>query len=315
LRRALLIALAGCSEFGFDPIDPDEEPPEVVVVDEAFVQAPLEAVDVLFVLDETRSMEQEYAVLGPSAEGMMSTLDDLGIRWQLGVVGADMTSDRAGVLRGRPWVITPSTPDRAALFEDLVRVSLLPTTESGLAAAVTALDEAEPGGRNAGFRRPEASLQVVFVSDDDDASDAWLDDPVAATLDVLDHEGEAADAVASALVGDVPGGCSSGRGTAQPGERYVEVAEATGGTVASICEADFSEVLVDVAKRSVVLPRRFVLAEDPEGDEVNVTVDDEPSDAFVVERPEDGAAEAAVVFDVAPPAGSRITVSYPVANR
>jgi hypothetical protein len=38
--------------------------------------------------------------------------------------------------------------------------------------AILALDEAAEGGANVGFRREDASLHVVFVSDDDDHSDA-----------------------------------------------------------------------------------------------------------------------------------------------
>jgi len=310
---SLIAALCGCNEFGFDPIDPDTAPSDVVVVEDVFVQAPLPAVDVLFVIDETQSMEQEFAVLSTSVASMMTTLDDLGLRWHIGVVGANMVGEGAGELRGRPWVLTPETLDREQAMADLLRVTPGVQSEAGLAAMVRALELSGDGGANEGFRRPDASLQVVFVADDDDGSDLFLDDPIPDAIAAL-RSTDGKEAVASALVGDVPGGCTSARGTALPGDRYVSVAEATGGMVASVCDADFGAVLEEVGRGSVVLPRRFGLSAVPDGDAINVLVDGDPVETFVVELDEAGEL-ATLVFDEAPPAASAVVVTYPVSNR
>ena len=308
MQVAFLIAsLLGCNEFGFDPID-REAPPADRLVEEVFVQAPLPAVDLLFVLDATPSMTQEYELLRSSVDELMGQLDAAELRWQIGAVGANMGAADAGLLRGRPWVVTPDTPEREQAVASLMGASPVPGDEAGLAAAHEALRQSEPGGGNEGFRRPGALLHVVFVSDADDASDPWLADPVVAVIEALNDTPSGA--VASALVGDVPGGCTSPRGTAQAGHRYVEVAEATGGVVASICEADFAHMMGDIGAGSVVLPAEFLLREAPRQEAVTVLVDDEPVTAFELRSD-----PPAIRFDQAPAASSRIVVTYSVSNQ
>ena len=61
--------------------------------------------------------------------------------------------------------------------------------ESGLAAAWLALTEPNISGSNRGFRRPDALLHIVFVSDNDDQSDEVLgEDPVGTFQDFLSGE-------------------------------------------------------------------------------------------------------------------------------
>jgi len=311
LPSVLLIAMA-CQEFGFNGLGTGDPPDRRVVVEERFVQAPLEGVDVLFVIDETPSMEQEFDALADSVGALMAGLDSSGLNWQLGVVGADMIGEDRGLLWGVPWVITADTPEREELFAEMLVTPPVPTqSEAGLAAAILALELATDGGANEGFRRPDAGLQVVFVSDGDDSSATLHDDPVAAFLErIALEEASGSWARASALVGDVPSGCASPRGTAQPGTAYVEVAEATGGVVASICHADFAAVLEALSADSVVLPVRFELAEVPVSDEVQVSVDGVQATGWelAVDPP-------AVVFDTPPDAGVSILVSYTVATQ
>ena len=88
----------------------------------------------------------------------------------------------------------------------------------------------------------------------------------------------------------------------------------TGGMVASVCDADFGAVLEEVGRGSVVLPRRFGLSAVPDGDAINVLVDGDPVETFVVELDEAGEL-ATLVFDEAPPAASAVVVTYPVSNR
>jgi hypothetical protein len=250
-------------------------------------------------------MGQELAALGEGVAAMMAALDASGLRWQLGVTSAEPRGEQAGWLRGSPFVITPHTTDREALVADLLSPAVASGGEAGLAVALLALELAEPGGPNAGFRRAGAGLQVVFVSDSDDES--ALDDPEGALLARLEEEGVDSWARASALVGDVPSGCVSPRGSAQPGEAYVAVAEATGGVVASICDADFADVLQALSDDSVVLPTVFELSGVPARTEATVTVDGEAVDGWQLQLQ-----PPAVVFDEAPPAGSVVRVSYAV---
>lgn len=299
------ITLLGCQEFNLDPIDPDGAPPVQVAVVERFVQAPLPSVDILFVVDDTSSMLQELDALGDAVSGLLQSLESLDLDWQIGVVSADANGPYAGWLLGSPYVLTPSSLQPVESF-----ASRMPEAtgngEAGFAAAVLALELAE-SGPNLGFRRPSAVLQVVFVSDADDASDAFLDEPVDDFLTALELAGGGQPARASALVGEPPTGCVSPRGAAQPGFRYHEVAEASGGRTESICNINFGSLLTDLGANSVALPMRFELDQEPLVGTVSVEIDGESVGGWLLD-----VASPAVVFDVPPPAGVDIEVRYAV---
>lgn len=270
----------------------------VVVQVERFVQAPLPAVDLLFVVDGTGSMAQEIDALQAGITDLVASLDGLELDWHLGVVSADADAPWSGWLLGSPYVLTSAHPDPVGAFAERLPRDL-ELGEQGLAAAVLALEEGEASGANAGFFRPDARLNVVFVSDADDHS---AGDATAAFLEALALR--APEATASALVGDVPGGCTSDNGSAQAGERYASVVEATGGQLGSICSATFSDLLADLGSSSFSLPYRFTLRTAPV-ENVTVTIDGVPTDAFSVDGLD-------LVFEEPPPSGSRIEVRYVV---
>lgn len=299
----MLLWVLGCVEYGFG--DPDETAVPDVVVTETFHQAALPALDVLFVVDSTGSMSEEQAGLGAAAPAFLDGLAGLEVDYQVGVTTTDPKD--AGALQGRPWIITPSTPEPAAALATALAVGVASMPPSaGLDAAAMALEDSS--GLNRGFRRADAALHVVFISDADDGSGAWLGtDPVGAFLDHL--EGEAARsghlAVASAVVGDVPGGCTGVGGSALPGTDYAEVADASGGRVVSICTTDYTDVVDAIGALGVEWQTVFPLQEAPAADSVTVTVDGTRQDGgwSVDDTP-------ALVFTTPPPAEAVITVRY-----
>ncbi len=310
-RWLVVMALTGCNEVGFSSIDPDALPLTTVVVEERFLQQGKPATDVLFVIDDTASMSQEQAALADGFLSLTAALDREGVAWQLGVVTMHGEGEQAGLLQGEPWVITAGVEDPAAAFTRAVSVGTEGVgDEAGLAAALLALDLAEGSGPNAGFRRPGAALHVVFVSDSDDASDAYLDDPVSGFVERMEAEAELWPATASAIVGPTPDGCVSDTGSALPAERYQKVVEATGGVSTSICAAEFSGLLATLADVEVVLPARFELSERPwSADSVRVTLNGAAATGWTVDL-----ATPAIVFDTPPPADALLEVSYLVSN-
>ena len=277
------------------------------------MQAPLPRVDLLFVIDDTASMQQEQEALSSELASLAADLDARGVAWQVGVVTTSMSAEAGGWLVGSPYVVTPHTDDRDTVLADLLRVGTGGTSpEAGFAAAVEALSLSVASGPNAGFRRPDAVLHTIFVSDADDQSDGWLGgDPGGVFLDALAAEAAQTGlpALASAIVGPLPSGCSSVAGTAQPGFRYADVVAAAGGAALSICAADFGRLLDNLGDASIALPTRFALREQPTLGSVAVTVDGVAAEGWELL-----ATEAVLAFDEAPPAGSRIGVSYVVRN-
>lgn len=291
-----------------------EEIREPVELEETFLQAPQSKVDILWVVDDTSSMADEHAALESAFAVFASTLSGLELSWQMGVITTDISGGDAGVLRGDPWILTPTLADLEAELQEAAAVGTDGSSpEAGLGAAFLALSEPLRSGDNRAFRRDDASLHVVIVSDtDDDSADVLGDEPAAAFATFLAEEAERSGqpAMLSAMVGDAPDGCTWDGGSAEAGARYLEVAAATGGAQASICSPDLSAVAANLGDLSAVWPDTFALQAVPDPDSVRVWVDDERlSDGFaVVTDP------SQIVFDAPPAAGVEIRVRYEVAE-
>lgn len=313
-RAVLVVCCAwavGCNENALNPRgDSGLEP---LVVEETFLQAPLPKVDILWVVDNTASMEDEQAALAGSFGSFAASLSELGLAWQLGVVTTDVSDDRAGRLRGDPWLITPDVEDAEAAMQEAVAVGTdSESAEAGLGAAWLALSEPLRSGDNRAFRRPDATLHVVVVSDNDDHSEDLLGaDPAGAFIAFLEDESAATGqpALLSAVIGDVPFGCTWDGGTALPGTAYAAVAEASAGTVASICDADLEPVLAALGAASATWPDTFPLQASPVADSVRVTVDGlSQSNGWTVDVD-----APAIRFETPPAPGVEIGVRYEVA--
>ena len=300
-----LTGLTGCvMDYFFD--DPDEQVEEALWLVERFVQAPTPKVDILWVIDSTRSMEQERIALKDGIGDFLEQLEAEEIAYQIGVVS---TSGDGGELLGNPWIITPERSDQEEIFGEVIDSYLAeePEEEAGLAAMVAALSEPNRSGANAGFRRAGAALHVVVVSDGDDHSDPWLDAPIDDAVSALEAEALSTGQPAwlSALVGPEPQGCT-GVGGATPGFRYNEVARETGGGVLSICESDLQPLVDELGGLSMVYPVEFPLMEEPAPESVGVTVDGELLEegwSLQLEVP-------SILFDEAPAPGATIDVRY-----
>ncbi|MBL8941008.1 MAG: hypothetical protein JNM69_41075, partial [Archangium sp.] len=84
-------------------------------------------------------------------------------------------------------------------------------------------------------------LVVIFMSDEDNKSIR----PGMFGSYITDYRME--NAVAFSIVGPKPTGCIRvGRGEAQPGDQYIDLANATGGSSGSICNPNLTEVIEEV---------------------------------------------------------------------
>lgn len=307
------------------------------VQEQRFVQGGAGEVDVLFVLDETASMEDEQVRLTAAAEalffsGLLGPLD-----YQVGVTSADagrrggrlFHSDRPrGNVFGGPFgnrIVIPRTrPDPVTVFGMNVQPPILPsgaTSAAGMHAAYLALTPPVLTGHNAGFLRPNAALAVVFVSDEDDLSTPLHGAP----SDDVEFYMNALYALkgfrnldlvtVSALVGDLPAGCRGPVDAAQAAPRYTELARRTGGLVRSICAADWQGALEDIAAHAAGLRIEIELRSTPVAGSLEVSVDGvsvPATDASGQVTWTYDPSTNAVRFDAAavPPAGAEVVVRY-----
>jgi len=265
-------------------------------ITETFEQRAAPRADVLFVVDDSCSMLQEQWRLASNLGAFMSFATQQGVDFRLAVTTTDIArSARGQFVREAPYdvpIIDPSTPDAEAVFTaNVTQGTSGSARESGLEAAYLALTDPLTSTHNAGFLREDAALAVIIVSDEDDHSPRSVDFYQQFFGDL---KGSTSMLSVSAIVGTEAPSCTGPAGAALHGPRYIDVAEATGGVVASICEANWGQTLFDVGRNSFGLERKFVLSATPEPSSIAVRVDGTAQTGAVAWRYE--AATNSIVF-------------------
>jgi hypothetical protein len=261
-------ALAACGEDRL--IQRPEEPFRV----DSLCQLPVSSIDILFVVDNSRSMVEEQAALADNFDRFLSLVDpdpdaageEGEVDYRIAVTTTDALAGR-GELVGEPRVIAPGagySPLEA--FRKNVKVGTGGRAlEQGLEAALLAVEEGS-------FLRDRAYLYVIVVSDEEDFSPGDVRYYIRA-LEQAKGIGNDRAVVVSAIAGPAPDGCESPAGRATPGLRYDEAARATGGVVGSICTEDWQETLRQLAVNGLGLRKRFQLTLPPADYTQNGTVD------------------------------------------
>jgi hypothetical protein len=268
-----------------------------------FTQLSGQEVDVLFVVDNSGSMSDEQNSLANNFSSFINAAGVWSTDYRVAVVTTDMEefNDMAGKFMGQPRFVQSGD---ISGFQGNVQVGDNGSgTEKGLLAAQTALalpligqvdppqtcntndDCSSPaecvpsvlnagqsfcGGWNMEFLRKDATLEVVFVSDEEDGSDASL----SFYIDFLKSlKGFANENLmhAHAIVGDA-GGCDGPGGSADDGARYREVALQTGGKFQSICDSNWAQKLEDIGTIAFGLKVQFFLSRPAIPDTITVTV-------------------------------------------
>ncbi|MBM4369391.1 MAG: hypothetical protein FJ090_20850 [Deltaproteobacteria bacterium] len=289
------------------------------IYEESFVQDYHDTIDVLWVIDNSGSMSEEVDRLKDQFDLFIAAFLTLGLDYHIGVVTTDMDNGtQSGKLQGTPIYIESSTADPVAAFKNRAGVGSGGSgDEQGLAAAKAALTDPLASGDNAGFLRADSAVSIVVVSDENDSSSISASS-FASWLDGL--QGDVDLSSLSAIVGDRGLGCteidwSSGDTvSATGGDKYIDVADATGGFFASICTEDFDVAVTNIAKISAGMQAEWELSKTPSDislmevyvDGIEVPYD--ATDGWIYDS-----ADNAVEFHgtAVPDAGEVIEVSYP----
>jgi len=239
-------------------------------------------VDILWVIDNSGSMDNERARLSAAFTRFVDSLTREQLSFHIAVTTTDMTKlgmGFSGEFIGPPSVIDNDTLDPVAAFRSHVTMPASRVEdEQGLNAALTALTEPLLSGANAGFLRDGADLAIIIVSDEDDSS---LGEPAyfARRLRGLKGIGNEDTVSVSAVVGERPSGCVSPDDVgilwaeATAGTRYLEVAALTKGIQASVCAPDYRATLEELGLRFSGLRRIFPLSASPRSATLRVDVD------------------------------------------
>lgn len=238
--------------------------------EEGFRQQNYDAVDVLWVVDNSCSMDEEQGQMRTNFASFISEFVALSLDYQMAIVTTDMDNrSQAGQFVGS--IMTPATPNIETEFQRQANQGSGGSgDERGMDAVYAALTEPLRSGTNAGFIRDEAALAVVVLSDEDDFS-RIADATFQSWFQGL--KADAAKVSFNAIVGDpttgglFSGGCTDWAGStmlsASAGDRYVNMANATGGVWRSICYADYAETMQHISLTSAGMVTTFNLSETP----------------------------------------------------
>jgi hypothetical protein len=259
---------------------------------DAWSQAPNNEIDILWVVDDSCSMSEEQAAL---TQGFVSFVDEMeasGTNFHIGLIttSLDYSDPNRGQLVGDPPYLTVDD-DYVGAFQERVIVGTQGSDkEKGLEAVSYALSPLMtlPGSPNEGFLRDEASLLVVFVSDEEDCSDegalegrlaedCYLERQLLTNVQqiIRDYwdikDGDRDRVQVGAIVGLDNGACED----AYPGRRYMDAAALTGGLVGDICSGDWSTILADLGLTAVGIKTKFRTSYLAKVDTLTVEVDEE----------------------------------------
>lgn len=266
--------------------------------------------DVLFVVDDSATMLEFQERMADGLTEMLRWVTGLDADTHVGVITTDMAdplkSGRLQAWAGERWITPTSDPEVVAGWTDEVLVAgeTGSGTEQGLDATVEALTTLRLGA-NDGFRRTDAHLTVVALSNEVDQSEARLTE----VLDVLASISPTYTVHAVVPVGEPS--CQDGT----LASRYVDLAALSGGTYLSVCTPDYSPFLSAIGQISAQegLRRRFQLpgtADPTAGLEVVVTL---PAGTTRTLDPDEinlSSDATEVVLVDPPPAGSEIILRY-----
>lgn len=263
------------------------------VVD-TWVQPPPPAggeLDVLLHLDQSCSMLDELWDIADGIGSLFDALTAFGADWRIGALSA-ATSCVTGE------VIDASHPDPLDAFIRVIISGFGKANEKALGNFSAALDLTGPGQCNEGLLREASTVQLLALGDEVEQSvGTWADH-------VERYQAFRPGTVLSAIVGDVPLGCSG----ADPGWGYYEATVATGGSFVSICTKDWGAALSDLGQELATgLRDTFALSQEPWVETIEVDVDGVGSTAW-----EFVSTSNAVVFEPGsvPGHGSTIEVRY-----
>ncbi len=283
---------------------------------DTFLQVREPLADILFVVDNSGSMAEEQSNLARNFKSFITWALTLNVNYHIGVITTDVRTynKKAGCLVGTPKFITPKTPNQQSIFARNIRVGIGGSAiEQGFEAAYQALSlpKREQVNCNRGFYRSEASLSLIFVSDEKEQSprsyDFYLN-----FFKNLKGVRNTNFVRASAVVGPPPRSCSSRYGSAEPAPRYWNLAKALRGVQASICSNNWGKMVSQLGAISFGYRRRFSLSRKADSHSIIVKVNGK----LINESPIDGwvfdPVSNSIFFSKSqtPQAGAMITVDY-----
>lgn len=282
-------------------------PPCTLVRTDQYTVPPFQrrAIDVLFVIDDSCSMEDDQRQLGANLNSFFSAFKQAQVDFHVGVITTDMNDpSRQGRLVA-PFV-TAQTPDIANAFESSVLVGTGGSgDERGLQALRAAIRPPLVNTVNAGFIRPAADFAAVILADEDDHAPLRVDF-VASSVRALKVDQQAI------TIGAILLQC----GNAVNDWRYAQFARSFAERgIITRCTQSYASTLRTIAGR-VVNSNCIVGLNEPfdASKEISVTLNGAPVE-FNLAPPEDAFPNGSIEAVPCPEAGGLLELSWSLCDR
>lgn len=311
------VLLLGCvAEYNISDdkdmkVTPTERPIQATAQEDRIRQVAIHQVDVLWVIDNSCSMWEEQVGIARHADSFLRFFLGKELDYHIGVISTDTLdpahSGRLRQVEGHRF-LDAYTEEPERVFKSMVQMG---TTghwdERGFDAVVKALD-GQALGYNMGFRREDASLHVIVISDENDYS--WWTPPEFTNW-LAGRIGSPTWVSFSSIVGPE----ESCPGVAEPGIDYLQVTRALGGVEWSICDDAWATVLELLGLESTGLSSEFFLSRLPVVESIQVEIHADGV-VFAYEPEEDWVYDAArnsISFvQVIPEATADVVIRYTV---
>lgn len=263
LSCALVLTIAGCSsEAARNFFSPVPQPKKVA--DGEGEQLVFDAkADILFVVDDSGSMNVHQTNLAANISQFTSILSQTSLlEYRIGVITTDSdgqysTSPCCGRLVGETRVVTPKTPNsNSVLQENLMVGTGGSATEAPFAALNMAMAPTMLADWNANFLRSSAALIVIFITDAEDQSNGVIQpNELLNRLLALKRNDRRKVLSYGAIIPTGTSGCPRDDSTKTPRriEEFLDIVPngvtggGQGGNIASLCDPDFGIRLAEFA--------------------------------------------------------------------
>lgn len=254
-------------------------------------------VDILFVVDNSTSMNDHQTELSRNVPDLINRLNALKMDYHIAVTSTTMSTDTTRFPMTRQLLGSPKYLTNAnigALASRLLVGDTGSDSERGLLAMEHVLSESYLNSVAPSFLRRDALLSVIFIGDEDDFS---VNDPTyyenfLNRLKPPFNEGGRAWIANFIGVIRASTSCDTLGTHVSAGSRYISLVDRSGGVKSSICERNLVPAVSEIKARIVEILSAFRLDSEPKIETIRVLVggvpiSNDPVDGWTYEKQTD----------------------------
>lgn len=237
-------------------------------------------VDILFVVDNSKSMLQYQQRLASQMQNMISTLNSLKMDYRVAVTTSTMSSDSSTYPLTRKLVGTPvylTSSNISLLTERIIVGESGSDLERSLDAMRLVTSTSYLSSIGSDFIRSDALLSVVFISDERDQSSEFGNPNTNDFVTYLDSRKPDFETGGKAWLVNYIGiltnqSCDILGGSVSVGTQFINLVTASNGVKSSICNADLSGAVSNIKARIIDQITAYRFKSEPNKSSIAVTV-------------------------------------------